>query len=332
MPFSTSFRRSLRVSPSRCLALPTFDRPLEPSGRGNASSLTIHRPSQSFISRLTAMAYIYRRNRRDHPQGTRHLGRTALETLDFKHTKRMLAFFLTMRAHVQIVPYFREPANRLHLDVLLMILFHRYDRLAFVRRPLRTVWDRAHLTFADLTDNQSYLQTRFLKNDLYRIYDAWAVPDRFTLTNGSVFSGEEATLVFLWRMSRPRRLYDLTHTFGCDETQLSRCFDEYVDFLVDTHSHLLYDNMDYFVNKFQTYNRAIVEKIRKEGFIVPAVARTTIGFYDVCFVRNCRPGSGPEEPDFQRALYGGKEKAHGLKYGAFLVPDGKLPCHSMLLT
>ena len=79
--------------------------------------------------------------------------------------------------------------------------------------------------------------------------------------NCSAFNGEMAFMFFLKRISSICTLMELEGIFGREHTQLSRLFDYLVERLYRQHSWLVTNNMNYFVDRFPTYNEKILNRV-----------------------------------------------------------------------
>jgi len=140
--------------------------------------------------------------------------------------------------------------------------------------------------------------------------------------HSSKWDSEEAFLFFLARFTQTCRLTDFEEEHGRDYSQLSRLFNAMVE-LVFAHTYmLLWDNLEWFVPRFNYYNQAVRDFITRQnhGFMSPNCL-TNIISTDGTRRRFCRP-SGPY--NIQNAVYNGAHKIHCLQFQASTAPDGMI--------
>ena len=65
---------------------------------------------------------------------------------------------------------------------------------------------------------------RFHKQDIPHLLGAFKIPRFYTTHQGSMYSGMEALLILLRRLSYPNRWCDLAPIFGRSEPELSMIF------------------------------------------------------------------------------------------------------------
>ena len=80
---------------------------------------------------------------------------------------------------------------------------------------------------------------RFKKDDIYSLAVALRLPVVFKGTNGLIVDTVEALCTCLRRLPYPSRYADLVPRFGRPVPQLCMIFNKVIDFIVDTHGHLL---------------------------------------------------------------------------------------------
>ncbi|CAM9729450.1 unnamed protein product, partial [Pylaiella littoralis] len=125
-----------------------------------------------------------------------------------------------------------DEANRLrHLGAMVVMVVCRIWRdeaeLAPTIRGGEPVID-------DLTDDEAWANYRFRKPDLKRLFQAFKFPGAYLrLRNRARYPSESAFLLLLRRMRYPGRWQDLQREFGREYTQLSRIFNEVVDWAYD---------------------------------------------------------------------------------------------------
>jgi hypothetical protein len=176
------------------------------------------------------------------------------------------------------------------------------------------------LTIDGCSEETCYSQYRFLKRDLRYLFIALRFPERIVLPNKSVVQGEKEFLLMLYRMAYPRRLVDMEEYFGREYSTISRCFNYVVNLMDAEHGHLLIDNLDFFLPRFQEYNRVILERIALgNDNQIPIREKMTFGFLDGTKREICRPLGNN---NLQRAVYDGRLREHNLGFqGISQTPD-----------
>ena len=82
------------------------------------------------------------------------------------------------------------------------------------------------------------------------------------------------------------------------------------------HGHLLVDNLDFFLPRFQEYNRVILERIAAaNNNQIPDREMMTVGFLDGTKREICRPQGNN---NMQRAVYDGRLREHNLGFQGIL--------------
>ncbi len=100
---------------------------------------------------------------------------------------------------------------------------------------------------------------QFRKDHLRRLMDCLRLDDKIIpLKNRALVNGDEVLLFSLYRLGSQGRLYDQCVLFGREETTWSRAFNWFIDYIVNTCSHLVVNNLEYWKPLFPTY----AEKIR----------------------------------------------------------------------
>jgi len=127
------------------------------------------------------------------------------------------------------------------------------------------------------------------------------IPDRIICTDtGNVFYGEEFLLVSLYRLHRPNSILDACwcDTFGLNYSAVSKCFTEFLKFMVSEWEYLLIDNLEFWLPQLPACAQAIRNKCAKLGCVFPdAIPAAPGGFRVFGFIDNtmnatCRPGGG----------------------------------------
>ena len=85
----------------------------------------------------------------------------------------------------------------------------------------------------DMDESECLVDIRFKKDDIYSLAVALRLPEVFKCTNGLLVVSVEALCTCLSRYA------DLVPRFGRPVPQLCMIFNKVIDFIVDTHGHLL---------------------------------------------------------------------------------------------
>jgi len=89
-----------------------------------------------------------------------------------------------------------------------------------------------------------------------------------------------------------------------------------VGFLEENHFHLILDNLDFYLNRFESYNQKIIDKINETYGACPMELVDVFCFWDAKTQRVCKPSRN------QRLMYNGKKKYHCYKVSSMYFPDG----------
>lgn len=171
---------------------------------------------------------------------------------------------------------------------------------------------KIELTIDGCSEETCYSQYRFQKRDLRYLFIALRFPEIITLPNKSIVRGEKAFLLMLFRMAYPRRLVDMEEYFGREYSTVSRCFNFVVNLMDVEHSHLLLNNLEFFLPRFENYNRIILEKIaQSNNNHIPDREKMTVTFLDGTKREICRPLGNN---NLQRAVYDGRLHEHNLGF------------------
>ena len=205
----------------------------------------------------------------------------------------------------------------------------------------RSLWNRRLNRGIDsFTDEQIKNDFHFQNRDQLRmVFRCFRIPQKITLDNGCVVSGEEAFLVTVFRMAWPRKLTQIEGIFGRDYSLWSRVINFMLNFMVDWWSYLLFDNMTFWLPYLALMHSNIVDKIRSLGYNYDIrllgldldTQHHIFGFIDNTITATCRPAGGPADDGInarrldaliQRAFYTGWKKLHGLKLQSIDLPNG----------
>ncbi|XP_029209260.2 uncharacterized protein LOC114973009 [Acropora millepora] len=99
------------------------------------------------------------------------------------------------------------------------------------------------LNLEDVGEIECEQMFRFHKQDIPHLFEALGISQFYTTPQGSMYSGMEALLILLRRLSYPNRWCDLVPIMGRSEPELSMVFNMIIDDLYTRFNHLL-DSLD----------------------------------------------------------------------------------------
>ena len=161
-----------------------------------------------------------------------------------------------------------------------------------------------------LTDDQCWVNLRFVKNDVLRLAALLDLPAVIHVSNGCVCTRVDALCMVLRRFSYPNRLCDLESFFGRPTSALSLIINETVRVIWDKHRHRL-TSLDVpwlHQNRLQQYADAVHEK--------GAPLVNCFGFIDGTVRPICRPTR------HQKVCYNGHKRIHAIKFQSVVIPNG----------
>ena len=82
---------------------------------------------------------------------------------------------------------------------------------------------------------------RFEREDIHILSNALRLPENIICNNRTLASGVEGLCIVLRRLAYPCRLEDLEPVLGRTKVEISYIFNHVIDFLYNTHNHLLSD-------------------------------------------------------------------------------------------
>ena len=178
------------------------------------------------------------------------------------------------------------------------------------KNPDFPYWKHEIFELDNMTDAECLSEFRFYRNDIYRLFDALAIPEEFTSYNRSVFNGIESFCVFLKRFAYPSRYSDLIPKFGRPVPELCMMSNTIMDGVYANYGHLLQSFQQAWLapDKLESYANAIHNK--------GAPLDNCWGFIDGTVRPVCRPGED------QRVLYNGHKKVHSIKFQSVVAPNG----------
>ena len=203
----------------------------------------------------------------------------------------------------------------------------------------------------DLETGFAYHHTRHTKKQLKTILRHWRIPEfiEYSTDPKHIYRepGETCLIVTLTFMSTESPLYHLFETtFGGDSRPWGRLMAEFVKIIVTNFYHKISGrSLELYTNRLGVYAMAIAnrvasqvlykEKVYADGRIEGTYAHVemdptqaqVVGFIDDTSIYTCKPGvslreRGETDQDFQKAIYSGFMKRHGLKAQTIYHPDG----------
>ena len=106
-------------------------------------------------------------------------------------------------------------------------------------RGIFPYWKYDKFDLDDWDEEECKVELRFDKSDLAVLLHALRFPDRFVCSQRAVCSGMEGLCILLKRLPFPCRFTDMVMRFGRYLTELCLIFNHVLDFVYQTHQHLL---------------------------------------------------------------------------------------------
>ena len=149
----------------------------------------------------------------------------------------------------------------------------------------------------DLNDNDAVVDFRFRsKLELRRLFNGLRFQEWHRTLWGQKFHGEEIFLCGFYRLHMPNDLGNASwrKLFGFNYSRASKCFDLFLNHMINNWSYLLLDNIEFWIPYLDDCSRAIGSKAFELGLdhINPA-AFAIFEFIDNTCNASCRPGGGP---------------------------------------
>eukprot|EP00959_Pyramimonas_sp_CCMP1952_P296594 6204463-Pyramimonas_sp.AAC.2 len=148
---------------------------------------------------------------------------------------------------------------------------------------------------------------RFDFDGVHRLINALQLPD-FRLSNNAAYRREEALLILLSRLHAPGRWEDEKFRFGDTNGKLSETYNLVIRHLYTNFCVPLLRDLRRYIPQFQRWAQAI--------YNASGAIENCVGFLDGTHNRCCRPTV------WQRVMYSGHKRDHGLKYLHWTAPDG----------
>jgi hypothetical protein len=197
------------------------------------------------------------------------------------------------------------------MDVIHMslIAYHRKTREEIIHRAPLVRLTRTIDSFNDTEVNGLF---RFRnKSQLHRLYVALGI-DRLgpkivvDPVNRHSCTGEEFFTIGLYRICSVKRLEDMEVVFGRDYTWICRVAEYFFIWMDRTHSHKLFDNLDFWFQYFPYFSECMRKKaieLSKGRLNYPPGTFKMIAVCDCTNQKIPRPLAGPAQdgPDAQRA-------------------------------
>ena len=148
------------------------------------------------------------------------------------------------------------------------------------------------------------------KVDIPRLVEALQLPETLVCQQRSICSGTEALCLLLKRMAYPCRYSDMIPHFPRPVSVLSLITNNTLDFLYETHGHLVTEWNQILLNPpaLQSYADSITSK--------GSPLSNCFGFIDGTVRPISRPGHA------QRVVYNGHKRVHALKFQSVALPNG----------
>jgi DDE superfamily endonuclease len=187
-------------------------------------------------------------------------------------------------------------------------------------------WRDRHegLLICEISDDDAIAHFRFRKTHLQELSDMlWprlhqflpgaTSPSLVVFEKGNYSAPYETMLLMvLFRFSRPRRIHkDMEAYFGYRRSKISASIKAMVHALHALSLQYL-DDPSIFQHRMAYYAERIFAKC--------GVVRCVWGFIDGTLRKTCRPSF------FQKLLYSGHKRAHGIKFQSVVAPDGLFTC------
>ena len=180
-----------------------------------------------------------------------------------------------------------------------------------LRAQLRLLSSRISLESVSSNDCRDLF--RFNKEDIPMIVSSLEMPNIMRCQNGSVFSSIEGFMILTYNLAYPKRLVEMKNLFQRSEDDMSRIFNFLLLWLNERWIHLLDGrNICITPQSVNTYRAALASCTQMNQFPV-------FGFID----GTLRPCARPVV--FQRSIYNGMDRVHGLKFLVVQTADGMVP-------
>ena len=212
-------------------------------------------------------------------------------------------FFLCRQNRIAVLEAF---SNNL-LDAEEFLLLYDLNKSKTLDLPY---WQYERFDLDHFSDDECRAEFRFLKNDIYTLFDVLNIPDELKCYNGYKCCGLEGLCIYLKRFAYPCRHFDTMPRFGLPVPQLSKISNLVMNFVYNNWGHLLRRfNQDWLSPlNLENYSQVIHDKC--------APLNNCWAFVDGTVRKLWRPGTN------QRILYNGHKKVHAIKFQSVATPNG----------
>ncbi|KAF0697991.1 Aste57867_11373 [Aphanomyces stellatus] len=219
----------------------------------------------------------------------------------------------------------------LSLDELKSILRRRagvsYKRRMRLLRLLSDVVERqlipnVRFDLGRMNDADAILKFRFDVAGIQRLVALLCVPNVVITEYRDRCNGDEALCITLYKMSYPRRYYDMMDTFGRSRESLSHIFCTMVDLLYAKWSDVIYFSKTVTPSRLEIFAKAIESKGSPMANIFAFIDGSK---FETCRITQRKEPQGPclnYPADLQRQIYSGHKRRHCLNFQGLTAPDG----------
>ena len=100
-------------------------------------------------------------------------------------------------------------------------------------------WQYPNFDLDNMQDDECISEFRFVKNDMFGLFDVLGIPEEIICYNGSKLNGVTALCALLKRFSYPCRYMDMVHRFDMAIPQLSMVCNNVISLIYDRWCDLL---------------------------------------------------------------------------------------------
>jgi nuclease HARBI1 len=250
----------------------------------------------------------------------RHQGASTLEAFQYN---RLLKLITLLVAVYNILPGGHTKDTIFYIFVLLVAPLTLLARAAW--EPVQPI-DAANKNrgIDSFSNEECWTYLRFRKSDIWRLFELCGFPNEILCSNGLRCSGQYAFCLMLYRLAYPTRLHTLQSTFGRDHSQISRIFNAAIDFMYQHHRQKVQGNLDWYADRFDLYNAAILKKILNMGAnpyagYVPNELVDIFAFLDGTGLEIARLYGGV---NLQNPFWNGYMHGHYIIFQGISFPDG----------
>jgi len=192
-------------------------------------------------------------------------------------------------------------------DVLLLLDAQRPRRNLHMEQPY---WQYPAFDLERIEDHECLVEFRFTKGEIYKLLDAFELPEEIRCYNGTVMQSVEALCITLKRFAYPCRYVDLIPRFARPVPHLCMAANLITDKIFIRFQHLLTSINQPWLSPPNL--QSFADAINNKG----AALNNCWGFVDGTVRPICRPGRN------QRLVYNGHKRVHALKFQSVVAPNG----------